>query len=365
MAVHQDGLQLNDYDYELPRELIAKYPLKQRAQSRMMVLNRAKQTLTHAHFYQLPDYLNTGDLVVMNNTKVLPARFFGHRQGHTGNVEVLLLNPVGSSDTDWLALMRPAKKLKPGTVIELNQSELSNTNINSTIEVLEQYERGEGKVRIHLNGAPSVEDLMAQAGSMPIPPYLERKAESADTDTYQTVYAKTPGSQAAPTAGLHFTPQVIEALHQKGIKTAEVTLNVGLGTFRDVETDDITQHNMHGEYYQCCSETANLINKTKQNGGKVICIGTTSTKTIETVAQKHLEKDKCLQQDSGWSELFIYPGFNWQVTEGLLTNFHLPKTTLLMMISAFADRQFILKAYETAVKEQYRFYSYGDCMLIV
>lgn len=356
-----EHLQLSDYDYPLPRDLIAKYPLQNRAESKMMVLNRQDKTISHAHFYDLPNYLNTGDLVVMNNTKVLPARFFGHRQGHTGKVEILLLQPE-SEENCWTALMRPAKKLKAGTIVQIE-------NTLSTIEILSHLGRGEGRVKIHLNGEPSVDALMIKVGNMPIPPYLERESEASDTETYQTVFAKTPGSQAAPTAGLHFTPQVLQRLHDKGVETAEVTLNVGLGTFRDVETEDITQHDMHGEYYQLSYEVAEKINDTKASGGRVICIGTTSTKTIETVAANSFSKvnldPPILTESSGWSELFIYPGFDFKITDGLLTNFHLPKTTLLMLISAFAERQFVLQAYNEAIKYQYRFFSYGDCMLLL
>jgi len=348
------ALSLSDYDYALPRHLVAKYPLAARETSRMMVLDRPTNQIKHHQFNQLPMFLKPGDLVVMNNTRVLPARFLGHRQGHTGTVEVLLLHPTEKPD-EWSALMRPARKLKPGTVIELPQQA-------STLEVMAQQGRGEGTIKVHLSGLDSVEALMTTAGTMPIPPYLERPAEPCDQETYQTVYAKIPGSQAAPTAGLHFTPEVITALHQQGIQTAEITLNVGLGTFRNVETDDITQHVMHGEYYQLSTEAASAIEAARQNGGRIIAIGTTTAKTLETVAHKYHGR---ICADSGWSQLFIYPGFQWHVVNGLLTNFHLPKTTLLMMISAFARRDFVMQAYHTAVAENYRFYSYGDCMLIL
>lgn len=353
-------LRLSDYDYELPGHLIARYPLAQRDASRMLVVDRAKKTIAHHHFYELPDFLEPDDLVALNNTKVLPARFIGHRRDksgtvHTGKTEVLLLNPETGDDTMWTAMMRPARKLPPGSVVEV-------PGTACTIEILEQLTGGRGRVKVHLKHCPDVPALMEMAGRMPIPPYLQRDAEEIDKRVYQTVYSRVPGAQAAPTAGLHFTREVMDTIQQQGTRLAEVTLNVSAGTFRGVEAEDITQHEMDPELYTVPAETAQAIADTRALGGRVLAVGTTVVKTLETVAHHHRGQ---IVAESDWSRLFIYAGFRFQVADMLLTNFHLPKTTLLMLVSAFAGRELILKAYEEAVKEEYRFYSYGDCMLIL
>ncbi len=355
------GLELKDYDFPLPRNLVARYPLAERDSSRMMTLNKSNGHVENKKFSDLLDFVKAGDLIVLNNTQVLPSRIFGHRQGHTGKVEIFLLHPSGdnkqSKSPIWHALMRPAKKLKPDTVIELPETK-------STIEIISQEERGKGQVKIHLNDFDNMDSFMSAIGHMPIPPYLEREAEKSDQSTYQTVYAKIPGAQAAPTAGLHFTESMFQALKEKGVKTAELTLAVSSGTFRDVETDKIQEHKMDPEHYILSAEVAEEINETKTKGGRIIAIGTTVAKTLETVALKNKKDNGQVQADSDWSQLFIYPGFQFQVVDALLTNFHLPKTTLLMLVSAFSQREFILNAYNEAVKEKYRFFSYGDCMLI-
>ena len=351
---------LDAYDYELPEALIAKYPLPQRSASRMMHIHRETQTWQHQHFTDLVSWLQPEDLLILNNTKVLPARIFGNRQGYEGKVEVLLLHPTGdeadSEALTWNCLLKPIKKLKEGTLIEL-------PNTTSVLEVIERQGLGHGVVKAHLHGGEtSMNALMEKVGELPIPPYFERRAEAIDTERYQTVYHKVEGSQAAPTAGLHFTPEVLEAIRAKGVSIAEVTLSVGAGTFRPVQADDIREHAMHAEWYQLPQETVDAIIATKARGGRVVAVGTTSVKTIETAAKK--QGGTISQADIGWSELFIYPGFEFHVIDAMLTNFHLPKSTLMMLVSAFANRTLMLNAYEAAVSQAYRFYSYGDCMLI-
>jgi S-adenosylmethionine:tRNA ribosyltransferase-isomerase len=352
-------LLLSQYDYHLPLQRIAQFPLAERDQSRMMVLNRQAKTIAHHHFYDLPDFLDPGDLVVVNNTKVLQARLLGHRVGYTGKVELLLLFPDQVDPTIWTTLMKPTRKLPPGTMIGFQ-------NTSAIAEILGVDERVQGRVRFHLNGEDSVMAVMDKIGEIPIPPYLNREVVDEDKSTYQTVYAKDsealPGSKAAPTAGLHFTPRVLKQLEDKGIRRAEVTLSVSTGTFRNVATEDITQHKMDLEWYTLDEPTARLIEETKRKGNRVIGIGTTSVKTLESVAYKHQGQ---LVAETAASDLFIYPGFQFQVVDRMLTNFHLPKTTLMMMISAFSDREFVLNAYEEAVLKEYRFFSYGDCMLII
>ncbi|MBX2860603.1 MAG: tRNA preQ1(34) S-adenosylmethionine ribosyltransferase-isomerase QueA [Vampirovibrio sp.] len=358
------SLSLDAYDYQLPEALVAQYPLSQRHESRMMVLNRKTGEISHHRFYDLPQFLDPGDLVVLNNTKVLPSRFLGNRVGFTGRIEVLLLYPNAEATQEtsspvWHALLRPARKLKEGTVIEFLQI---SAGISATMTVYKLEEGGRGQVAIDLPKGESVETLMDTLGQMPIPPYLNRPVEPSDKETYQTVFASVPGAQAAPTAGLHFTPEVLQQLKDKDIGVTEVTLSVSSGTFRSVDESDITRHVMDPEYYTVPEAAARQIHQTRQNGGRIIAIGTTVTKTLETVAAKHQGK---ITPGSDWSRLFIYPGFQFQAVDMLLTNFHLPKTTLLMLVSAFANRESILKAYHQAVANEYRFFSYGDCMLIL
>jgi S-adenosylmethionine:tRNA ribosyltransferase-isomerase len=355
-----DLFSVDAYDYHLPEGLVASHPLPQRDASRMMYLHCASQRWEHQSFKDVVALLNPGDVLVRNNTKVLPARFVGKRQDvsgtlHNGQCEMLLLHPTSGVEGEWHCLMKPARKLKVG-------SHLCLANSSATLEVLEQGEAGHGRIRIHLNGELDIETLMQRAGEMPIPPYFNRVAEEADKERYQTVYAEVQGSQAAPTAGLHFTPAVLDGLEAKGVIVADVTLSVGVGTFRPVMVEDIRQHDMHGEAYTLPQATVDAIQTAKARGNRVIAVGTTSCKTLETAAKN--QGGLPTQAESGWSELYIYPGFQFQVVDAMLTNFHLPKSTLMMMISAFANRKFILEAYSEAVEERYRFYSYGDCMFL-
>ena len=350
----RDGLKLDDYDYPLPGDLIASYPLEGRDQSRMLLLNRAAGEVNHRQFAELPEFLNPGDLLVLNNTKVLPARLIGNRPGLTGRVEILLLHPSGESDNHWTALIKPAKKFVGGGSIEF-------PGTTATLSVLEVGERGNCRVEILPAEHKDVPTFLQAVGRMPIPPYLRRDAEESDNDRYQTVFSKIPGAQAAPTAGLHFTPEVLQRIRDKGVSIAEVTLAVSAGTFRTVEDEDISQHKMDPEYYEVPAETAQAVADCKARGGRVFAVGTTVAKTLESAAHKH----GALQADADWSRLFIYPGFEFKVVDAMLTNFHLPKSTLLMLISAFSSREQVAKAYRAALDEQYRFFSYGDCMLIL
>ena len=352
---NRSGLNLDDYDYPLPEKLIARYPLPQRDQSRMLVLHRQTGEIEHRQFSDLPGYLQPGDLIALNNTRVLPARFFGNRRGLTGRVEILMLHPSGEDANVWSALMRPARKLKPGTVVEL-------PNTQATLKVLSVGERGCCQVWVDPAEHGDVPTLMEKIGLMPIPPYLRRAAEESDKERYQTVFSKVPGAQAAPTAGLHFTPGILDRLSQNGVQRAEVTLSVSAGTFRTVEDEDIRKHQMDPEFYTVPEEAAQAVFRAKNNGNRVLAVGTTVAKTLETVAWKH---QGTIKAESDWSRLFIYPGFRFQVVDALLTNFHLPKSTLLMLISAFAGRESIAKAYQAALEQEYRFFSYGDCMLII
>lgn len=352
---NRSGMSLDDYDYPLPEGLIAAYPLPQRDRSRMLVLDRQTGDIRHHYFYELPDFLTPGDRMVLNNTKVLPARFYGNRRGYTGRVEILLLHPEADGGNTWTALMRPARKLKPGTVVELPDTQ-------AVMTVLEVGERGCCRVAIDPAEHGDIPTLMQAVGMMPIPPYLRRSPEESDKERYQTVFSSIPGAQAAPTAGLHFTPEVLENIRQEGIQTSEVTLAVSAGTFRTVEEAEITRHRMDPEAYTIPAEAATRIAETRQAGGRILAIGTTVTKTLETSAHRHQGQ---VEAESGWSDLFIYPGFQFQVVDCMLTNFHLPKSTLLMLISAFAGREKVAAAYKAALEEGYRFYSYGDCMLIL
>jgi S-adenosylmethionine:tRNA ribosyltransferase-isomerase len=359
---NRTGLNLDDYDYPLPEALIARYPLPERDQSRMLVVNRESGQMTHHTFQSLGEFLAPGDLMVLNNTKVLPARFYGNRKGLTGRVEILMLHPVSDVGVPaerqgrvWSALMRPARKLKPGTIVELPDTQ-------AVLEVLEVGERGCCQVLVHPAEHGDVPTLMERVGLMPIPPYLRRDAEESDKQRYQTVFSKVPGAQAAPTAGLHFTPAVLQGLANQGVQSAEVTLAVSAGTFRTVEEEDIRGHKMDPEAYTVPEEAASAVQETRAQGGRILAVGTTVAKTLETAAKRH---EGQVAPGSGWSDLFIYPGFEFQVTDRLLTNFHLPKSTLLMLISAFAGRDLVAAAYQEALRENYRFFSYGDCMLIL
>lgn len=339
---------LSDYDYYLPEELIAQDPLEKRSDSRMMVLDRETGEFTHKHFYDLLDYLEEGDCLVINNTKVIPARLLGARENTGGKVELLLLNR--KTDTDWETLVKPGKKARVGDVIDFGEGLLK-------AEVIDVLPDGNRIVRFHFEGI--FEEILDKLGEMPIPPYIHHQLK--ERERYNTVYAKYDGSAAAPTAGLHFTQELLQKVKDKGVDIAEVTLHVGLGTFRPVKEENVLEHEMHSEYYQVTEEAAEKINKAKRNGHRVFSVGTTSTRTIETVA----EADGTMKAASGWTQIFIYPGYKFKVIDGLITNFHLPKSTLIMLVSALAGREHVLNAYEEAVREKYRFFSFGDAMLLL
>lgn len=345
---------LSDFDYELPSELIARYPLPDRDASRMLVLDRAAGAFSHQAFADLPGLISPGDLLVLNNAKVMPSRLHGTREGHQGKVELFLMHPENSDRTLWHVLMRPARRLKPGTVVVFS-------DLRVKAEIVEQREEGRGLVQLTWDGSLSFDEALDAVGSIPIPPYLQRDPEKIDEERYQTVFAKVPGAQAAPTAGLHFTPHVLNQLQSKGVRILEVTLHVSAGTFRPVLSETVAEHRMDPEYYTIPEAVAEAISDTRQQGNRVIAVGTTVAKTLETSAFYNQGQ---VVAESRWSELFITPGFSFQAVDALLTNFHLPKSTLMMLVSAFANRELIMQAYQAAVAEKYRFYSYGDCMLI-
>lgn len=337
---------LSDFDYFLPDELIAQHPCMPRDHSRLLVLDKETGTTSHQHFYDVPAYLKAGDTLVFNDTKVIPARLIGAKAETGGKVEVFLLNR--KSGDEWEALVKPGKKARPGAIIKFSDE--------LCCEVLSTTDFGGRIVRFIFNGV--FEEILDQLGHTPLPPYI--KEELADKERYQTVYARERGSAAAPTAGLHFTKELMNQIQDKGVNLAFVTLHVGLGTFRPVNTEVITDHVMHREYYSVAPETAELINRTKAQGGRVIAVGTTAIRTLETAAQ-----DNMLEAKSGWTEIFIYPGYKFKMIDAAVTNFHLPKSTLLMLISALAGQKPVLSAYQEAVAQQYRFFSFGDAMLII
>ncbi len=338
-------MKVTDFTYELPEELIAQTPVEPRDSSRLMIYDRATGEIEHKHFYDIADELQAGDVLVFNDTKVIPARLYGHRQGTGGKVEVLLLTPKGGEK--WEVLVKPGKKALPGTVIEFS-SELR-------CRVLDKTDFGGRLVQFECEG--SMDEIVDQIGEMPLPPYIHEKLQQKDR--YQTVYAREKGSAAAPTAGLHFTPNLLETLKAKGVELVFVTLHVGLGTFRPVSAENIEDHHMHREFYTVTEAAAAAINRAKDEGRRVIAVGTTSVRTLESAGQSGR-----VQAGSYWTEIFIYPGYTFHILDGLITNFHLPQSTLLMLISALSDREKILHAYETAVKERYRFFSFGDAMFI-
>lgn len=344
-------MKLTDFDYYLPEELIAQDPLEKRSNSRLMVLNRKCGDVTHRHFYDIKEYLQAGDCLVINNTKVIPARLLGVKEGSGGHIEVLLLKRI--SDNVWECLVRPGKKMRVGARVEFGDGLLRG-------EITEVLEDGNRLIEFSYDGI--FEEILDQLGEMPLPPYITHKLE--DKNRYQTVYAKYDGSAAAPTAGLHFTEELLAEIKAMGVEIAEVTLHVGLGTFRPVKEENVLEHHMHSEYYEITQEACDIINKTKQNGGRVISVGTTSTRTLESAATFDKEWDGLLKPASGWTEIFIYPGYEFKVIDGLITNFHLPQSTLIMLVSALCGRENVLAAYEEAVKEKYRFFSFGDAMLI-
>ena len=340
-------MKTSDFYYDLPQELIAQTPIEKRDTSRLMTLDRATGAVGHHHFYDLPDFLRPGDCLILNNSRVLPARLVGQRLPGGGICEVLLLNDRG--ENIWECLVRPGRKLRKGTKLSFGNGEL-------TAEIVEQLEEGGRLIRFDYEGI--FLETLERLGKMPLPPYI--KEELQDQERYQTVYSKVLGSAAAPTAGLHFTPELLETIQAKGVKIGYVTLHVGLGTFRPVKEDTIEDHPMHSEYCTISQETADLINETRANGGRCICVGTTSCRTLESWAAE----DGRMEAKSGWTNIYIYPGYRFKVMDGLVTNFHLPESTLIMLVSAFAGREHVLAAYEEAVREKYRFFSFGDAMFI-
>lgn len=341
-------LKTSDFYYDLPQELIAQDPLADRSSSRLMVLDRENKNISHHIFKEIIDYLNPGDCLVINNTKVIPARLYGVKEDTGAHIELLLLKR--REGDIWETLVKPGKKAKPGTRITFGDGRLK-------AEVTDVVEEGNRLVHFEYDGI--FEEVLDALGEMPLPPYITHKLE--DKNRYQTVYAKYEGSAAAPTAGLHFTKELLKDIQAKGVKIANITLHVGLGTFRPVKVEDVAKHHMHSEFYMIDKEAADIINETKRKGGRIISVGTTSTRTLESVADEH----GFVRETSGWTQIFIYPGYKFKCIDALITNFHLPESTLLMLVSALAGKEFILKAYETAVEEKYRFFSFGDAMFIM
>ena len=339
-------MKLSDFDYELPEELIAQTPIQNRDQSRLMILNKNTGEIEHKHFYDILDELNKGDVLVLNDAKVIPARIIGTKEETGAVIELLLLKDLGSNI--WECLSRPAKRLKVGTIISFSDK--------LKAEVIEKKEDGIVHVKLIYTGI--LMEILDLLGSMPLPPYIHEKLQ--DKSRYQTVYAKNIGSAAAPTAGLHFTKELLEKIKDKGVEVLFVTLHVGLGTFRPVEVENVLEHHMHSEFYQMSKMVAERLNLAKQEHRKIYAVGTTSVRTLETIIHKYHEFREC----SGNTEIFIYPGFQFQAIDGLITNFHLPKSTLLMLVSALSSKEYILNAYREAIKNRYRFFSFGDAMFI-
>ena len=340
-------MKTEDFNYDLPEYLIAQTPLKNRDQSRLMVLDKVTGEIEHKRFYDIIDYLEEGDVLVLNDTKVLPARLFGIKEETGSHIEILMLKTLGNDC--WECLVRPAKRISVGTIVDFGDGLLK-------AECTEEDEEGIRVFKFTYRGI--FYEILDKLGEMPLPPYIHEKLR--DKDRYQTVYAREVGSAAAPTAGLHFTKELLEKIAEKGIKIEFVTLHVGLGTFRPVMTDNVLEHQMHSEYYQMSKETAEVLNEAKKNGNVIVSVGTTSTRVLETVMSRYSEFKEC----SGWTNIFIYPGYKFKAIDYLITNFHLPKSTLIMLVSALAGRENILNAYNEAVKEGYRFFSFGDAMLI-
>ncbi len=340
-------MKKSDFYYELPEELIAQDPLEDRSASRLMVLDKDTGEISHHIFKEIIDFLDPGDCLVINDTKVIPARLYGIKEETGARIEVLLLKR--REGDVWETLVRPGKKARPGTRLTFGDGSLK-------AEILEVVD--EGNRLIHFEYEGIFEEILDRLGEMPLPPYITHKLE--DKDRYQTVYAKNEGSAAAPTAGLHFTPELLEDIANKGVRIARITLHVGLGTFRPVKEEEITDHHMHSEYYQVTQEAADIINEAKDSGGRIVAVGTTSTRTLESVA----DEDGHVRAQGGWTEIFIYPGYHFKCIDSLITNFHLPESTLIMLVSALAGRENILHAYDVAVKMKYRFFSFGDAMYI-
>lgn len=340
-------MKTSDFYFDLPEELIAQDPLKDRSSSRLLVLDKKTGDMEHHIFKEIIDYLNPGDCLVVNDTKVIPARLFGNKIGTDAKIEVLLLKR--KENNIWETLVKPGKKAKPGTKISFGEGLLTG-------EILEVVEEGNRLIQFSFEGI--FEEILDKLGQMPLPPYITHQLE--DKNRYQTVYAKHDGSAAAPTAGLHFTQELLKQIKDKGVKIAHVTLHVGLGTFRPVKVEDVTSHHMHSEFYVVEEEQAKLVNDAKMKGGKVIAVGTTSCRTLESAT----DETGILKAGSGWTEIFIYPGYQFKMIDSLITNFHLPESTLLMLVSALAGKENIMKTYDEAVRERYRFFSFGDAMFI-
>ncbi len=341
-------LTVDDFDYDLPHELIAQTPIKKRDASRLLVLDHKTGEMQDQHFYDILDQLHAGDAVVMNNSRVLPARLYGVKPDTGGHVEVLLLN--NTEGDVWETLVKPAKRIKPGTEIKFGDGELTAT-------VTEELEHGGRMIEFHYAGI--FLEVLEKLGETPLPPYIKEKLD--DPERYQTVYAKENGSAAAPTAGLHWTKELLQKVEEKGVKLVYLTLHVGLGTFRPVDEKNIEDHKMHSEFYRLDAQSAQTLNDVRANGGRIIATGTTSIRTLETIGSKF---DGEIKPDSGWTDIFIKPGYDWKVVDAFITNFHLPKSTLVMLVASFTGRDTILNAYQHAIEEKYRFFSFGDAMFI-
>ena len=340
-------MKTSDFNFHLPEELIAQHPLEKRDTSRLMVLDKATGEIEHRHFYDVLEYLNAGDTLVLNNTRVLPARLIGEKENTGGKIEFLLLKRIEGDK--WECLAKPGKRAKIGTIFTFGEGKLK-------CKVVDIVEEGNRIIEFIYDGI--FEQVLDELGEMPLPPYITERFE--DRERYQTVYSKEKGSAAAPTAGLHFTEELLQKVKDKGVNIAYVTLHVGLGTFRPVKVDDVNEHVMHSEYYHLDEEDAKIINDTKKNGGKIFSVGTTSTRTLETIG----DENGMVRAQSGWTSIFIYPGYKFKVVDNLITNFHLPESTLIMLVSALAGKEKVMNAYNEAVKEQYRFFSFGDSMII-
>lgn len=341
-------MKTSDFYYDLPKELIAQTPLKDRSSSRLLIVGKTDGSLKHGHFTDILEYLNEGDCLVLNDTRVIPARLYGVKEGTGAKIEFLLLNR--KSQDDWEVILKPGKKAKPGAKFIFGDGLLK-------AEVLETVNDGNRIVRFSYDGL--FENVLDKLGEMPLPPYITEKL--TDRERYQTVYSKNEGSAAAPTAGLHFTPELLEKIKDKGVNIAYVTLHVGLGTFRPVKVDDVESHKMHSEFYVMTKEAADIINNAKKNGKKVFSVGTTSSRVLETIA----DENGFVKEQTGWTDIFIYPPYKFKCADALITNFHLPESTLLMLVSSFSDKEIMMNAYSEAVKERYRFFSFGDAMLII
>ncbi|MGG7143371.1 tRNA preQ1(34) S-adenosylmethionine ribosyltransferase-isomerase QueA [Clostridium nigeriense] len=340
-------MRVSDFDFDLPEELIAQHPLEKRDTSRLMVLDKKTGSIEHRHFHDVMEYLNEGDTLVLNNTRVMPARLIGEKEGTGGKIEFLLLKRLEGDK--WECLAKPGKRAKIGQSFIFGEGKLK-------CKVVDIIEEGNRIIEFSYDGI--FEQVLDELGEMPLPPYITEKLE--DKERYQTVYSKEKGSAAAPTAGLHFTNDLLEEIKAKGVNIAYLTLHVGLGTFRPVKVEDINEHIMHSEYYHLDKENADLINETKKRGNKVIAVGTTSTRTLETIG----DENGYVREQSGWTDIFIYPGYKYKVIDELITNFHLPESTLIMLVSALAGKENVMNAYDIAVKEKYRFFSFGDSMII-